>query len=79
MKSMLGNFNCKSLRLPQLLVFVLVILEFLNQETWGEESVAALLVNFRFSSDFTGQCLILIFLMPYFLLVQSVLLTRVRI
>ena len=44
--------------------------------TSGEESVEALLVNFRFSSGFAGHLLILISLTLYFLLAQSVLLTR---
>ena len=46
-------------------------------KTSGEESVAAFLVNFRFSLGFAhaSQVLILISLTLYFLLAQSVLLT----
>ena len=47
-----------------------------NPMTSGEESIAALLVNFRFSSGFADHLLILISLTLYFLLAQSVLLTR---
>ena len=42
-------------------------------KTSEEESVAALLVNFRFYSDFAGQFLIFISLTLYFLLAQFVI------